>query len=117
MAADVETEQAEFFFPEPRVCPELFHPLRLGFKNIERSYARRGDRRRMRSRKQEGPRAVIKIVDEVTRSANVAAESADRLRQGAHLNVYASVHRKVIDGTPSLAPENAGGVRIVDHHD
>ena len=71
----------------------------------------------MRRRKQKRPRAVIKIIDQIARAADVAAESADCLRQGSNLNVDASVHRKMIDRAASLAAEDAGRVRVVDHHD
>src|ERR1700674_1333550 len=43
LAADVEAEQAEFFLPEPCVRPELLHPLRLGFQNVESRNAGRRD--------------------------------------------------------------------------
>src|SRR3981189_2268418 len=72
LAADVEAEQAEFFLPEARVRPELLHPLRLSFENIESRNAGRRDGGRMRSRKQEGTRAVIKIVDQIARAADVS---------------------------------------------
>src|SRR5712692_648283 len=64
-AADVEAEQAEFFFPEAGVRPELFDALWFVFKNIEGRDAGGRDRGRMRSRKQERPGAVIKEVDQV----------------------------------------------------
>ena len=59
-SADVEAQQPEFFFPEARVLPELLHALRLVFENVEGRDAGRRHRRRMRSRKQERPCAVIR---------------------------------------------------------
>ena len=60
---------------------------------------------------------MIKKIDQIARAADVAAESADRLRQGSNLNVDAPVHFEMIDGAASLAAEHAGSVRVVDHHD
>src|SRR5208282_3639209 len=117
LAADVESEQAEFFLPEPGVRPELLHPLRFSFENVECRNASRRDRGRMRSRKQKRPRAVIEKIDQIARTADVAAESADRFRQGSNLNVDAPVHPEMIDGAASVAAEHTGSVRVVDHHD
>ena len=116
-AADVEAEQAEFFFPEARVLPELFHALGLVFQNVEGRDAGGRHRRRMRRREQERPRAVIEKIDQIARAADVSAERADRLRQRADLNIDAAVHVEVIDGAAAVAAQHAGGVRVVDHHD
>ena len=117
LASNVEAEQAQFFFPESRVLPELLHPLRLGFEDIESCDAGGGNRGRMRGRKQKRPRAVIKKVDEVARAADISAQSADCLRQSSDLNIDAPMHSEMIDRTPTLAAEHAGRMRIVDHHD
>src|SRR5271163_2997529 len=77
LASDVEAEESEFFFPETSVVPELFHPLWLGFEHVEGGDAGGGDRRRMRGRKQKRPRAMIEIIDQVARTADVSTESAD----------------------------------------
>jgi len=58
LASDVEAEQAEFFFPEAGVGPELLHPLWFGFENVEGRNAGRGNGWRMRGRKQKWARAV-----------------------------------------------------------
>src|ERR1039458_2280983 len=71
----------------------------------------------MRGRKQKGRGAVIKIIDQIARAADVSAESADGLRQGADLNIDAPVHSKMIDGASSVAAEHAGSMRVIDHHD
>src|SRR5579862_870887 len=71
----------------------------------------------MRSRKQKGPRAMIKKVDQIARATNISTESADGFRQCADLNIDAAVHGKMIDGAAPLAAEDAGGMRVVDHHD
>ena len=71
----------------------------------------------MRRREQKRPRAVIEKVDQIAGAANVSAESADGFRERADLNIDAAVHVEVIDGAAAVAPQNAGGVRVVDHHD
>jgi hypothetical protein len=116
LAADVEAEQSEFFFPEARVLPEIFHALGFVFQNVESGDARGRHRRRMRGRKQEWPGAVIEKIDEIAGAANVSAERADGFGQRAHLNIYAAVHVEVIDRAATVAAENAGGVGVVDHH-
>ena len=47
----------------------------------------------------------------------LSSESADGFRQCAYLNIDAAVHGKMIDGAAPLAAEDAGGVRVVHHHD
>ena len=49
---------------EPRVVPQPFDELRLFQQHVERGEAGRGDRRRVRRREQERPRAVMQEVDE-----------------------------------------------------
>ena len=75
------------------------------------------DRRRMRRREQERPRAVIEELDERPAAGDVAAERADRLRQRADLDVDAAVHAEVIDRAAAVRAEHAARMRIVDHHD
>src|SRR6202020_3349523 len=115
-AADIEAEQAKFFFPEARVLPELFHTLGFVLKNIESSNAGRGYGRRMRSRKQKRPRPMIEKIDEIARSTDVSTQHSDGFRQSSNLDIDASVYIEVIDRAAAIAAEYARGVGIVDHH-
>ena len=85
---------AEPLLQVARVLPQLLDALRFLLQHVERRDARGGDRRRMRRREQERPRAVVEELDEVARAADVAAERADRLRQRADLDVDAAVQLK-----------------------
>src|SRR6202451_3159860 len=76
-APDVEAEQAQFFFPEARILPELFHALRLILQNVERRNASCRHRRWMRCGKQKRARPVIKKINQIARAADVSAERAD----------------------------------------
>src|SRR5262249_60390787 len=64
-AADVEAQPAQLFLEEAGVLPELLNAFRLLLQDVKRCDAGGGDRRRMRSRKQERPRAVIEVVNQV----------------------------------------------------
>ena len=90
---------------------------RLLLEHVERRDAGRGDRRRMRRREQERPRAVVEELDQRRGAGHVAAERADRLRQRADLDVHAAVHAEVIDRAAAVLPEHAARMRIVHHHD
>src|ERR1700722_7460247 len=79
-AADVEAEQAEFFFPEARVLPELLHALGFVFEDIEGGNARGCDRRRMRSGKKKWAGPVIEEINQIARSADISAQRTDSLR-------------------------------------
>ncbi len=60
---------------------------------------------------------MIEVVDQVARSADIPAQRADCLGQRAHLHIHASMAAEVIDAAAAVAAQNAGGMRIVDHHD
>ncbi len=66
---------------------------------------------------QKWPRAAIQEIDQVSRAANVAAHRTNRFAERANLNVDASVTSQVIDRAAAIAPQHAGGMRVVDHHD
>ena len=102
---------------EPRVVPEPLDDLRLLLEDVDRRDAGRGDRRRMRGREQERPRAVVEELDQRLAAGDVAAERADRLRQRADLDVDAAVHAEVIDRAAAVLAEHAARMRVVDHHD
>ena len=105
-------------FLKKRVFSQSFS-MRSGScsQNIERRDARCRHRRRMRSREQERPSAVIEKLDQVARPADVSAERADGFRERAHLDVHSPVHVEMIDGAAPVASQHAGRVRVVDHHD
>ena len=79
-AADVEAQEAQLFFPEAGVFPKLVDTLGLLLENIKGGNAGGRDGGWMRGRKQEGPGAVVEVIDEVARAADVAAERADGFR-------------------------------------
>src|SRR5258708_16311086 len=72
LAADVEAEKAEFFLPEACVRPELLHPPRLCFENVESRNAGGRDRRRMLRQTQEEPHPLLKNINQITRAADVS---------------------------------------------
>src|SRR6185437_1777977 len=105
----------EKFCVAPEALDELF--ARVGIEELEGGLARGGDGWRMRRGEQERAAAMIEEVDEVARAANIAADGTDGFAERADLNVNASVAAQMIDGTASVTAQDAGGVRIVDHHD
>ena len=113
----LKPERRESRLEEARVLPEPIDDLRLLEQHVDRGNARGGDRRRMRRREEERPRAMVQEVDERTAAGDVAAERADRLRQRADLDVDAAVHAEVIDRAAAVAAEHAAGMRVVHHHD
>ena len=115
--AGIEAERLEAGLEEPRVLPEPFHPLRLGFEHVERRQAGRGDRRRMRCRKQERTGSSIEELDERPRAGDIAPECAEGFRQRPDLDVNAAVKTEVIDRAAPLCSEHAARMRVVDHHD
>jgi len=60
---------------------------------------------------------VAEVVDEVLGAADIAAEDADGLGEGADLDIDAAVKPEVVDGAATVAAEDAGGVSVIDHHD
>ena len=60
---------------------------------------------------------MIEKIDQIARAAHVSAQRANRLGQRSHLNIDASVNVEVIDRASSIAPQHAGSMRVVDHHD
>ena len=90
---------------------------RLLLEDVDRRDARGDDRRRMRGREQERPRAVIQELDQRPAARDVAAERADRLRQRPDLDVDAPVHAEVVDRAAPVLAEHAARMGIVDHHD
>ena len=115
--AGVEAQRLQAGLEEPRVFPEPIDELRLLDQHVERGYARGSDRRRVRCRKEERPRAMIQELDERPAAGNVAPERAERFRQRADLDVDAAVHVEVIDRAAAVPPEHPARMRIVDHHD
>ena len=90
---------------------------RFFHEHVDRGDAGGGDRRRMRRREQERPRAVVQEVDERARAGDIAAERADRLRQRSDLDVDPAVHAEMVDRAAAVAAEHAARMRVVDHHD
>ena len=99
------------------VVPQLFDALGLLLQDVECRQAGRRHGRRMRSRKQERPRAVVQKLDQVAAAADVPAEHADGFRERAHLHLHAPVQAEMVDGAAAVAAQHAGGMRVVHHHD
>ena len=117
MPPTLKPARAQLALEVARVGPQALDALRLLLQDVECRDARGGDRRRMRRGEQERARAVIEVIDQVLRPADVAAQRADGLRQRAHLHVDAAVHVEVVDRPAAVAAQHARGVGVVDHHD
>src|SRR5580704_4720710 len=76
-AADVESGELELILKVARVGPEALDALRLLLQDVERRNAGGGHRRRMRRGEQERAGAVVKIIDQVVRATDIAAQRAD----------------------------------------
>jgi hypothetical protein len=116
-AADVETGVGELLLEVVSVGPEALDALRLGLENVEGCNAGSRDRWRVRGGEEEWPSAVIEIVDEIARAADVAAECSNSFGQRAYLHIDALRAVKMIHTAATIAAENPGGVGIIDHHD
>ena len=73
--------------------------------------------RRVRGREEEGAGAVVEEVDQIARTADVAAERSDRFRESTDLNVDAPVTMKMIHCPAAVASQDARRMGIIDHHD
>ena len=60
---------------------------------------------------------MVEVVDQIARAADVSAECSDGFGECADLDIDALGAMKVINAASAIAAEDAGGVRIVDHHD
>src|SRR5579863_8084847 len=71
----------------------------------------------MRSGEKEGAGALVEKIDEVARAADVTAERADGSAERADLDIHTSVAIEMVNGAAAAIAEDAGGVRVVNHHD
>src|SRR5579862_4643389 len=106
-SAYIESKQLQFFFPEARVLPELFHALRFIFEHVEGGDTCRRHGRWMRSREQKRPGPVIEKVNQIARAADVSTERANGFRQRSDLNIHAPVHFEMIDCSSAVFAEDA----------
>jgi len=60
---------------------------------------------------------MIEKINQIASAANVSAKRANGFRKRSHLDVHASVNFEVINGSATVAAENAGGVGVIHHHD
>src|SRR6266478_8152083 len=99
--ADLELKSSLFQLALEELCirPQFLHqPLAFGrIQQRKRRLASRCRGRRVRSRKQEGPRPRIQIINQIARTANVPAHRANRLAQRAHLDVHAPVTIQMVN--------------------
>src|SRR2546426_10238351 len=102
-----------------RVGPEFLDEL-FAIRRIEQRKGRLAggrDRRRMSWGEKERPSAQVQIVNQIARAADVSSHGADGLAERADLNVYAAVAAGMVHRAAPTAPENAGGMGVVHHHD
>src|SRR5215469_172380 len=78
-SSDIETKQPKFFLPETGIVPELFDSLRLLLEYFEGGNASRRHGGWMRSGKQKRPRPVVEKINQIARSADITAQSPNRL--------------------------------------
>src|ERR1700690_620062 len=71
----------------------------------------------MQSEKKERAATVAEEVYQVARAADVAADRTDGFAERADLNIHAAVAAQMIHGAATAIAEDAGGVRVVYHHD
>ena len=117
--AGVEAELLQAALEKFRVAPQALDELCAGFgiEKLEGGLASGGDGGRMGSRKKEWSAAMIEKIDEIAGAADVSADGADGFAERADLDVNAAVTAEMIHGAASVASENAGGMRVVHHHD
>ena len=60
---------------------------------------------------------MVEEFDGVARGAHVAAQRADGFGKRAHLDVHATVQVEMVHRAAAVFAEDAGGVRVVNHHD
>src|SRR5579871_3662987 len=78
-AANVEACAPKLILKVACISPQPVDAIGLALKNVEGCDARCCDSRRMRCGEEEGPRAVVEIVDEIPRAPDVANGRADGL--------------------------------------
>src|ERR1017187_851018 len=117
LAADVKSSRRKPAFEVTSIVPETRDTFWFVLQKIECSNASSGDRRRMRGGEKKRPGAMVKILDQVARSANVSAQRANRFGKRTHLDVHASMTMKVIHTASAIAAEHTRSVRVVHHHD
>src|SRR5262249_26279040 len=113
----VESGGGQTLLEVARVLPETVDALGLQFENVERGETGSGNSGRMRSREEKRARAVIEKLDQIAGAADVAAEDANRLRQGPDLHMDAAVQTEMVDRAAAVAAEDARRMRVVHHHD
>src|SRR5687767_14592321 len=70
--ASIEARLPKRFFEVRRIFPERLHPIRLLLQHVECSQTCGGYTWRMGGGEEEGPGAMVKKVDQITASANIA---------------------------------------------
>jgi len=75
LASDVEAEQAEFFFPEAGVGPELLHPLWFGSRTSKAAMQVAATDGGCEVENRNGARVAEKI-DQIASATDVSTESA-----------------------------------------
>ena len=95
--------------------PEPLAELRLVAHDPDRLAACGDDGRRMRRREEERPRSLGQDLAQCLGPGDVAAESADGLRQRTDLDGDAAVEAEMVDGAAAVPTEDARGMGVVDH--
>src|SRR5207247_3637477 len=112
--SDVEAERDEPLVEILRVRPQLLHVPRLRLEHVDRGRTGGRDRRRMRAAQEPGPRLVQRVVPEVVRSGDVAADHAERLRERAQLDLDLVFDVEMRRDAPAAVPQDSFPVRVVD---
>src|SRR5207237_3771593 len=105
----------QFALEEFRVGPEFLDQLFAFGRSQQRKrrLACSHRRRRVRGRKQKWPSEQIEKIDKVARAAYVAAHRANRLAQGSHLNVNASMAMEMVDRATAIYAKIDRNVSLV----
>src|SRR5262249_3703638 len=109
--ARLETEFFQLPFGELRVGPQFLDELftRIGIEQVKRRSACGRHGRRVRSGEKEWPGAMVQKVDQIFRTAHIAANRSDGFAESAHLDIHSPVNAAMVNrSTPAIA-EDPGG--------
>src|SRR5207247_8750194 len=86
-------------------------------EHVERRKAGRRDGGRMGGAEEERARAMVEVLDQALRAADVSSQDADRLGERANLDVDLAVQVEMIHRAAAGLPQDSARMRVVDHHD
>ena len=109
-------ERTEAVCQLPGVGPQLLSPLGFPLYNIECGEHRRRHRRRNCRGIDETPRPIHQPVNQRMTAGHKGPYAAQRLAQGAHLDIDLSGQAEFFNQTAAVRPEHAGCVGLINHH-